>query len=113
MRGVMMLFCLASVATWTNSAFAGSCEGCSKIKTTGEGFCDHCGSGKIFGIKVTSRELYNALTGEEGMVEALKKSGCKGCKTAVEKSGACDHCRVCMASIRPADVAEAALTLMG
>lgn len=95
MRRVMMTaMCLAALAAWTNAAYAGNCKSCELIKKAGQGFCDHCKSGKIYGLKVASRKLYDALAGEEGKIEELKKSHCPGCKSAAAKGGSCEHCGV-------------------
>jgi hypothetical protein len=93
-KALMALMCGVAVAAWTAPAIAGSCEGCEVIKEHGFGFCDHCNKGKIYGLELTSKNLYDALTGEEGVAEDLKKSECKGCRAAAENNGSCDHCGV-------------------
>ncbi len=101
MRRVMVtVACLTAVAAWSGAVYAGDCAGCAVIKKDGQGYCDHCGSGKIYGLKVASRKLYDALAGEEGKIDDLKKSPCSGCKTAAAKSGDCAHCKVFVANDR-------------
>ena len=74
------------------------CKGCAKIKTAGEGFCDGCNSGKIFGLKLTSHKLFDSLAGSSESLEKMKNSKCSGCQEAAKTSGACDHCNVFVAS---------------
>ncbi len=99
-RIAMIVICFVGVAAWTGTAFAGDCKGCAKIKEKGEGFCSHCGSGKIFGVKLASKKLYDALAGDEAGIKKLKESSCTGCNTAAEKDGACKHCGLFVANGR-------------
>ena len=85
---------------WATAAQAGACKGCEPIKKTGQGFCDHCGAGKIYGVKMSSRKLYDALAGDAKALDKAKKSPCPGCKAAANKNGACEHCKIFVADGR-------------
>lgn len=98
----MTIACIACVGVWMASApaVAGDydCKGCAKIKSAGEGFCAHCKSGKIFGLKVSSQKLFDSLAGSSAYMEKVKSSKCSGCKDAAKTNGACEHCNVYVAS---------------
>jgi len=94
-RGLIVVMSLAAVAVWTVPSLAGpGCKGCAKIKKVGHGFCDHCGGGKIFGLKVKSRAVYDVLAGSAEMGEKVKASPCPGCKKAFKTNGTCAHCGI-------------------
>lgn len=95
---MMMGLCLVAVLAWTNTANAGDCKGCETIKAAGEGFCDHCGGGMIYGLKVKSKKLYDALAGDGAKLAKVKESKCAGCKSAAAEDGACAHCDVFVAN---------------
>ncbi len=100
-RTMMLAVCAAAMAAWTSAAQASDCKGCAPIKATGQGFCDHCGSGKIYGINLASRKLYDELAGDAKAIDELKESSCPGCKSAATaKAGACKHCKVFVANGR-------------
>lgn len=102
-RKLMMLACLAAVGSFSFSAVAGDygkCKGCEKVKKAGEGFCDGCGKGVAYGLKLASRSLFDALAGTEGAIEDLKNSKCPGCKTAATTNGTCSGCKIFVANDR-------------
>jgi len=95
-RGLMLLLCLAAVGAWSGTAMAGgdNCPGCAKIKDTGQGFCGHCGSGKVCGLKLASQKLYDVLAGSTEMADKAKESKCPDCQKAVASGGSCAKCGV-------------------
>ncbi|MCZ6684130.1 MAG: hypothetical protein O7B26_13200 [Planctomycetota bacterium] len=65
---------------------------CKDIKKTGAGWCSECKGGAMYGVKLTSAKLYEALQGKK--VKDVEKMKCAGCKTAATKGGTCKHCKV-------------------
>jgi hypothetical protein len=96
-----MILGLSMVVAWTivPSATAG-CDGCEKIKAEGQGFCDHCSKGMIYGVDVKSEEVYKVLAGAPIYKSAISTMKCDGCKTAALKNGVCEHCHVGVADGR-------------
>ena len=92
MRAMLTLASVMAVVGAGAPAIAGECKGCDRIAETGEGFC--CGKGKIFGVELTSRKLFDSLGGKKFEADKIK---CPGCKLAAEKSGTCDDCKVAAA----------------
>ena len=74
------------------------CKGCAKIKSTGEGFCSGCKSGKIFGLKLASQKLFDSLAGSSSSLDKVRGSKCQGCKKAAKTDGGCEHCGVYVAA---------------
>ena len=95
LRTMLTLLSIVAVVGATSPAVAGDCKGCKAVAKKGEGF--HCGKGQIFGVKLASQKLYESLAGKEIDAANIK---CAGCKTAVETSGKCEHCKVAMANGR-------------
>jgi len=90
----MLLACLATVSFVAADVQAGpGCKACAEIKAKGEGFCDDCGAGMIYGLELKSRLLYDALAGDAEVIDDLKKA-CPGCKKAAETDGTCEHCNI-------------------
>ena len=95
-RGVLMMLrkmlaavTLVALVGAGAPAIAGGCKGCDKIAAGADGFC--CGHGRAFGVKLTSKKLYEALSGvayKEGDIK------CPGCKEAAKHGGKCKHCKV-------------------
>lgn len=84
-----------TIASWSSAAMA--CDGQDKtasgakvslVKDT-TGFED--GSGILYGVKLVSEKLYNALVGFEINKDKMR---CPSCKTAFEHNGQCEHCRI-------------------
>ncbi len=90
--GVSVFLCNVAIAGDKMEAKTCTCE---VIIETGEGFCDVCNKGQIFGEKLTSRKLYETLHGHS--VDTAKMT-CDGCKRAVEKGSTCAVCKVGFAS---------------
>lgn len=65
---------------------------CKTIKASGNGWCDGCNGGAVYGIAIKSAKLFKALQGKE--IKDPGKISCAGCKAAVGKNGSCDHCSV-------------------
>lgn len=72
-------------------ALADECKGCDKIAKGSDGFC--CGKGSVFGVKLTSQKLYDALKGREVSQKDIRDFRCSGCKRAEKTNGSCDQCR--------------------
>lgn len=90
MRKMMLTLGTVAIAAMSSTAFAGDCTGCAKMSKAGEGFCDGCKKGMVFGVELTSKTLYDALAGQTADPAAVK---CPGCKAALAKDGKCDHCK--------------------
>ncbi len=73
------------------------CKGCDQIKASGEGFCDHCNAGSIFGVKLKNRAVYDLLAGDSAKFEKAQHSKCAGCASAAKNNGQCRHCNVFVA----------------
>lgn len=73
------------------SAGGDDCQ-CKAIKASGQGWCDACGGGVMFGVPIKSAKLYKSLEGAK--VKDQSKVTCSGCKTALKDNGSCSHCRV-------------------
>lgn len=94
MKKAMMLGLSLAVAwTFVPAANAG-CEGCEKIKADGQGFCEHCSQGMIYGVTVKSEKVYKTLAGAPIDKAAMASMKCDGCKAAMLKNGVCEHCHV-------------------
>lgn len=89
-RSVLTLGCFVLFMGAVAPAQAG-CPGCEDVAKKGEGF--HCGQGLVFGLKLSSEKLYQAVAGKEVDVEGMK---CPGCVTAAKTNGVCAHCKVAM-----------------
>lgn len=85
------LMIIGALVSFGNCAvMAGECN-CKAVTEAKSGFCDSCNKGQIFGEKLTSRKLYEALHGHS--VESAKMT-CEGCKRASEKNGKCASCKI-------------------
>ena len=91
-RTMLTLAGVVAVLGAASPAVAGGCKGCTLVAKKGDGFC--CGKGKIYGVELTSKKLYNALAGREMATDKIR---CPGCQAAAKSSGACSHCKVAMA----------------
>ncbi len=92
-RGVLVLAAAVVVAGASAPALAGACKACDKIAHGDDGFC--CGKGQIFGLKLASKTLYEALAGHAVDAKSLT---CSGCKVAAKTDGSCAHCQVVAAN---------------
>ena len=102
-RRLMLLTCMVAIGSWTAATFAGGpncggCNGCDKVKAEGKGYC--CGKGKVFGLEVTNKTIYDLLAGNEEMAKKVESSPCPGCRKAVSENGSCEHCNVFVADGR-------------
>ncbi len=66
------------------------CDKCVFIEAGEQDFCDTHGKGRIFGAKVTSKKLFEALAPIKHTREALQK--CPGCRKAADTKSKCDTC---------------------
>lgn len=86
---------LVGLCAFVPFVLADDCKECAVIAKSGEGFCTHCGHGKIFGLDVASKEVFAALAGTP--VDPAKTQ-CDGCKAAIEANGVCKKCNVGIAN---------------
>ena len=93
-KACVLVACVVALAFVVAPALAGEDCSCTEIKKAGYGFCKGCEKGTIFGVKLTSAKLYDALAGTEVDVSKIK---CESCKAAAEKNGVCTKCNVGMA----------------
>lgn len=89
MRSSVVIPVVAVLIAGASLAVAGECT-CKTAKVD-NGWCSECNVGYVSGVKLESKELYDALAGVKVDKEKVQ---CPGCKTALAKNGACDHCHV-------------------
>lgn len=94
MRRDLMVWACVAVTTCGTMAVAGDCAGCKKIQESGNGFCDLCGKGMVWGLETSNRMVYDTLASTGLSAEDMKSAGCAGCVKAIETSGKCDHCGI-------------------
>ncbi len=70
---------------------------CKAIAEAKHGFCDTCNEGRIYGERLTSRQLYEALHGHN---TETAKIHCDSCIRANEKNARCTSCKVSFAHKR-------------
>ena len=90
-RAWLVLGSAVAMAAGSAPAMAGGCKGCDKVAKEGAGWC--CEKGKVFGMPLASKPLYEALAGR-GMKKVYMESRCEGCRTAAMNNGRCEHCKL-------------------
>ncbi len=94
MRKVSILAaCVLALGIIAAPTLAGEDCSCKEIKKAGYGYCKDCSTGTLFGVKLSSAKLYDALAGHEVDMSKVK---CSGCKSAAKTNGTC--CGVSMAN---------------
>jgi hypothetical protein len=86
LRVMSTLVLVTAMLGFAAPATAHDCKGCQAIGKKGDGFCAHCGKGKVFGVDLTSQKLYDATAGKEVQIDEMK---CAGCKKAAATNGSC------------------------
>ena len=86
LRVTTAVILVTAMLAFAAPAMAGDCKGCKTIMEKGEGFCAHCGKGKIFDVELSSQKLYDATAGKEVQVDKMK---CGGCIKAAASNGSC------------------------
>lgn len=95
-RWMGTLGCALVVLVLVAPAQAGpKCSGCKEIADAGQGFCDDCGTGEIYGVGLSFKRLYEALVGEDVDISKLE---CDACKVAAKDNGRCDKCNLALAN---------------
>ena len=91
LRKLLMGMCVFGVCAFLiPHAVASDCS-CKAIAKAKQGFCDACNKGQIFGEKLTSHKLYEAL---HGLNVETAKMKCSSCKRMAKKNGECVSCKV-------------------
>ncbi|MEE8170493.1 MAG: hypothetical protein V3T70_08095 [Phycisphaerae bacterium] len=90
MKRVMVVLAFGAVVAFALPAVAGGdkCT-CSTVKEAGNGWCDQCDQGAVYGVRLASAKLYQALTGKE--IKDADKIKCGGCKKAAKSDGSCEY----------------------
>lgn len=95
MRKVSILAaCVLALGIIAAPTLAGEDCSCKEIKKVGYGYCKGCSTGTLFGVKLSSAKLYDALAGHDMDMSKVK---CSGCKAAAKTNGTCDKCNVSIA----------------
>ncbi len=88
------LFVLALVAS---PVMAGG-ECCKAAVKDGQGWCEKCKHGEVFGFHLATKKVYDALAGVPISESGMEKSAC--CAKAIKESGSCSGCKVSFANGR-------------
>jgi hypothetical protein len=90
LRKGLVALCMAGLLVLASPVLADDCTACKDIAAKGEGFCTSCNEGAAFGVKMSSKKLYDAVAGQTVEVD---KVTCEGCKKALAENGVCETCK--------------------